>query len=157
MALMITKHIALLASLFLFASCNMNIVYDEQVPVEDGKWPFDQSARFDVDISDTLNGFDFYLLLRNDDRYRYSNLFIFMTTRFPNGNLTRDTLEFVLADAEGRWLGKGWGSIRENDILLRENLNFPLAGKYEFILQQAMREDTLVGITDVGLRIEKNN
>ena len=138
-----------------FSACNFNSVYHENVALEDAKWYKDEAVHFEVEITDSLSGFDFYLNLRNSTDYRYSNLFIFLMTRFPNGNLTRDTIEIVLADKEGRWLGKGWGKLKENDVLLKKGLRFPLTGKYEFFVQQAMRVDTLEGIHDVGLQISK--
>jgi len=76
-----------------------------------------------------------------------------MNTKFPNDNMSRDTLEFILADIEGKWLGKGWGSVKENSILISSDMRFPLAGTYEFKIQQAMRQDTLKGIKNIGIRI----
>jgi len=67
--------------------------------------------------------------------------------------MSRDTIEFVLADIEGRWLGKGWGAIKDNSVLLNRSMRFPLKGKYEFKIQQAMRVDTLDGISDIGIQI----
>jgi gliding motility-associated lipoprotein GldH len=80
-------------------------------------------------------------------------LYLFLQTRFPNGNVSRDTLEIVLANAEGKWLGKGWGDIREDHVLLRKQLRFPLGGTYAFSVWQAMRQDTLKGIQDIGIQI----
>ena len=86
--------------------------------------------------------------------YAYRNLYLFLTTRLPNNNRTRDTLELILADPQGNWLGKGFGALHDNQILVRRNLSFPLAGRYTFSLQQAMRQDVLEGVADVGIRIE---
>jgi gliding motility-associated lipoprotein GldH len=76
-----------------------------------------------------------------------------MDTKFPNNNMSRDTLEFILADFEGKWLGKGWGSVKENTVLISADMRFPLSGIYEFKIQQAMRQDTLKGIKNMGIRI----
>ena len=151
------KYIYLFLVLAVFSSCGFNYLYNELVSINDAKWYKDELAHFEVEISDSLSSHDFILSLRNNTNYRYSNLFIFMTTHFPNGNITSDTIECVLADQTGRWLGKGWGNIKENEIILKSGLQFPLVGKYEFYIQQAMREDTLDGIESVGLIIEKAN
>lgn len=140
----------------LLSSCNQPVIFDEQVTIENAKWFKGESARFSVEINDSLAANDFYLTVRNTTDYRYSNLYVFLLTRFPNGNLSRDTIECMLADNTGMWLGKGWGSIKENTILLKQNLRFPLPGEYQFLIQQAMRVDTLEGISSVGLRIEKS-
>ena len=76
-------------------------------------------------------------------------------TEFPNGNVSRDTIECMIANDEGKWLGKGWSDIKENNIQLKSGLRFPLTGNYKFLIQQAMRVDTLKGIVDIGLYIIK--
>jgi gliding motility-associated lipoprotein GldH len=82
-------------------------------------------------------------------------LYLFLNTRLPNSNLTRDTIELVLADVNGKWLGKGFGAIKDNQIPVRNNLIFPIKGEYIFGIEQAMREETLVGLVDIGIRVEQ--
>jgi gliding motility-associated lipoprotein GldH len=53
-------------------------------------------------------------------------------------------------------MGKGSGSMRSCNIILNRNLRFPLKGTYHFEIEQAMRDNILNGITDIGLRIEKD-
>ncbi len=145
----------LFVPVLLMVSCNGGDLYNRTVVIPERGWYKNEGVRFDVFIGDTLANYDFYISLRNTIDYRYSNLYIFLNTMMPNGNKTRDTLEIILADDTGKWLGKGWGSVKENDVLLRKNLRFPRKGDYRFLIQQAMRTDTLKGITDVGLRIAK--
>jgi gliding motility-associated lipoprotein GldH len=109
-----------------------------------------------VAVTDTTTFYNFYINVRNNDDYAFRNLYLFLTTRMPNHNRTRDTLELILADPQGNWLGKGFGALHDNQILVRRNLSFPLAGSYTFSLQQAMRQDVLKGITDAGIRIEQS-
>lgn len=155
MLLNIRFTIVILFFTFFLASCQLNAVYDEFIVINDNNWYKDNVAHFNVEIKDTASLYNFHLVLNNTTDYRYSNLFVFMTTTFPNKNMTRDTIEFVLANASGKWLGKGWGNVKENDILLKSGLKFPLSGPYAFFIQQAMRNDTLTGIRSVGIRIEK--
>jgi gliding motility-associated lipoprotein GldH len=61
----------------------------------------------------------------------------------------------VLAAPDGKWLGKGISGLRDNQVLLRVGLRFPRKGAYLFDFEQAMREENLEGISDIGLRIEK--
>lgn len=139
-------------SLLLFA-CNINSIYDESITIENNAWHKNDLANFEVTIEDSLQLFDFYVNVRNTVDYRYSNLYIFLDTKFPNNNMSRDTIELILANVEGRWLGKGWGALKESSILLSANMRFPLKGNYEFKIQQAMRVDTLDGISNIGIRI----
>lgn len=147
----------LLAPVFLLVSCSQNAIFDETIEVDEAGWYKNDLARFDLVIEDSISTFNYYLNLRHTVDYRYSNLFVFLKTTYPNGNVSRDTIEFVLADKSGEWFGKGWGKIRDNSVLLVEGIKFPLKGPYTFQIQQAMRVDTLKGISNIGIRIEHSN
>lgn len=138
------------------SSCgNKNVIFDESVIISNASWDNQEFPYFDVDIEDTLSAYNFYLNIRHLENYRYSNFYMFLHTTFPNGNQTHDTIELVLAYPDGRWIGDGSGSMRNNNILLNNNLYFPLKGTYRFEIEQAMREPILDGITDVGICVEK--
>lgn len=141
------------ALLLLFVSCGNNTNYDQQVRLPDDGWLKNEAVRFDVVITDTLVPYNFSFTMRHSTNYRYSNLYVFMTTSFPGGTMSRDTIEFVLADPAGQWLGNGWGKMRDDEIRLKSPLYFPRAGEYQFLIQQAMRTDTLMDIEYVGLRL----
>jgi gliding motility-associated lipoprotein GldH len=79
-----------------------------------------------------------------------------LQTRYPQGTYSKDTLECILADQTGKWLGDGSGDIWDNQILFRKNFKFKRKGKYVFSLEQAMRLENLPQILDVGIRIEKS-
>jgi len=146
-----------LAPLLLLVSCSQNAIFDETIEVDEAGWYKDELARFDIVIEDSVSTFNYYLNLRHTVDYRYSNLFVFLKTTYPNGNVSRDTIEFLLADKSGKWFGKGWSKIKDNSVLLVEGIKFPLKGAYTFQIQQAMRDDTLKGISNIGIRIENSN
>jgi len=138
----------------MMASC-ANDSFEERTVIPEAEWLQQDRVSFDVDINDTLSSYAFGLEFRHLENYRYSNLFVFLHTRMPNGNLTHDTIECTLATPEGRWLGKSSGSMRDLRIPLNVALRFPLKGTYHFEIEQAMREPVLKGIADMGLFIEK--
>lgn len=138
------------------SSCNTAMIYNQTEDIE-GTWNRYDSAVFHVPIEDTAALYNFYINIRNNNDYRYSNLYVFFHSIFPNGNKTHDTLEFILADKRGKWLGKGIGEIKENNILIRKNMRFPVQGEYTFKIEQGMRSDDLKGIEDIGISIEKSN
>jgi len=142
------------AALFFLTSCNRNTLYTGIVDIRSG-WPKDNAVKFVVPVKDTLSLYNFYIDIRHTTQYRFSNLYLFMETHFPGGKYTRDTLEIMLATVQGKWIGKGWGEIKEDHVLLRHNLRFPLTGNYEFLIWQGMRKDTLKAIKSVGIDIEK--
>lgn len=111
--------------------------------------------RFDVKVEDTVHIHKFYLNIRHSTDYRYANIYLFINSTFPDGKEARDTVECILAEPSGKWLGKGISNTRDNQILLRRGLRFPKTGNYIFEIEQAMREPELTGIMDIGLRIVK--
>jgi gliding motility-associated lipoprotein GldH len=145
---------AFIISLLLF-SCKSGTLYDDNKSLPGNVWNAEKILRFEVGLQDTTSICKFYLNVRHTTNYRYSNLFLFINTTFPDGKEARDTVECILADPSGKWLGKGISNVRDNQILLRRGIRFPMQGTYIFELEQSMRESELQGIMDVGLRIAK--
>lgn len=143
----------IVATLFALSSCN-NTQYNERYTIPEGRWKQNNKARFELTINDTIQSHQFSISLRHMENYRYSNLFVFLHTTMPNGNVTHDTLECTLAMPNGRWIGKGSGSMRDIKVILNPALRFPLKGNYIFEIEQAMREEPLIGIADIGITIQ---
>ncbi len=135
--------------------CDKNRVYEKNLRIPDAEWVNTNVPYFNVAINDTSDAQNIYVNIRNSGKYRYSNLYLFITTKAPNGNILKDTMDIILADNRGRWLGQGLGDIYFNQVLYKKNIRFPYRGIYTFQIEQAMREDTLHNILDVGLRVEK--
>jgi gliding motility-associated lipoprotein GldH len=140
---------------FTLSACQQNTVFDNNKSFDDNVWKADDVIRLDVNINDTSSAHKFYLNVRHKTSYRYANLFLFISTTFPDGAEGRDTVECILAEPSGKWLGKGISNIRDCQVLLRRGLRFPQKGNYVFEFEQAMREKELDGIMDIGLRIVK--
>lgn len=139
------------------SSCDSKRIFDDNVEIPKMVWNVDSIVKLEVDIADTVIPTNFYVNVRNSEGYPYSNLYLFIKTKFPNGQQSNDTLECMLADEKGQWLGNGMGDIYDNQIPFKRNVRFPVPGKYIFELQHGMRTSNLPLIIDVGLRIEKAN
>jgi gliding motility-associated lipoprotein GldH len=139
----------------LLLSCDKSRVFEKNIKIPGNTWKKENIIHFSVNISDTANSHNIYINLRNRSQYTYSNIFMFITTHAPSGESVRDTFEITLADARGRWLGKGIGNALNNQVLYLRNIKFPYRGIYVFDIEQAMWDDELDNIVDVGLRIEK--
>ncbi len=150
------RYLIIISFAFLFFSCDSKRVYEENKEIKDGMWNYLEKISFDnITINDTLSTYNIYINLRNSIDYRYRNIYFFIDIKLPDNNITRDTVECVIADEKGKWLGKGIGKIKDCQILFLRNMRFPNSGSYKFTFEQGMRDDVLEGITDVGLRIEK--
>jgi len=145
----------LVSCILLLISCDPNRVYETNTQIDATGWLISNKVPFEMEVTDTLALLNFYINIRHTTDYKYRNIFLFVDTFFPEGSQSRDTVEIILADARGKWFGKGIGNIRSNQVLLKRGFSFPMKGHYKFRLEQGMREQELLGITDVGIRIEK--
>ena len=136
-------------------SCDSKRFYEENKRIENSSWNIREKAIFTVTIPDVQNRYSFYINLRNSTDYPYSNIFLFLKTVFPDGNTARDTLECQLADYSGKWLGSGITNVKFNRFLFQKGIRFPKEGQYIFEVEQAMRVKDLTGISDIGIRLER--
>lgn len=142
---------------FTFVACTDDYLTDQQSNLE-GVWNQNDTKSFKVDITDSLQLYDFYIHLRNGVEYRNANVFLFLTTYFPNGQIAIDTIEYFVADRSGKWLGDGLGKYKDNQILFKEKGRFPMCGLYQFEFEQATRTENgfLEGLYAIGIRIEES-
>lgn len=141
-----------LASVLWF-SCTEAPFFEEMRTYNEG-WSAADPATFTFNVADTTEDYQFLLNLRHTEAYPYSNLFVFMELRFPNGKMSVDTLECVLADPRGRWTGRASGNLVDHRIVINPRAIFPLKGEYSVSITQAMRDEVLNEVTDVGFAIE---
>lgn len=140
---------------FGLSGCDPDRVFEDNTDIPDFSWDVKNKLSFDVDIDDTTALHNLYVNVRHASHYPYANLFVFVTIKFPNGKMLKDTVECKLADEAGQWKGEGMGDIWDNQILWKPNVKFPLTGKYTFEYEQAMRDEVVPFVMDMGLRVEK--
>lgn len=157
-----TKNSAvlLLVAIILF-SCDKKRVFDEYKSVGSA-WHKDSIVTFDLPELDTTKQYNLFVNLRDNNNYKYNNLFLIVAIEMPNGFTKVDTLEYQMANPDGSLLGDGFTDIKESKLFYKENVKFK--GKYKVHIKQAVREGgkvpgitLLEGITDVGFRIEKKD
>lgn len=159
---MARKIAVVFALFFLLESCSDQMIYSEYSHIQNGKWLHGDTLRFKIPIIDTLHPNHLYINLRNSDEYPFSNLFLITAMQNPKGDVEIDTLEYKMAEADGTWLGTGLGALKESKLWYKENIVFPSSGVYQLKVIHAVRKNgevdgvsALIGITDVGLQIEK--
>lgn len=146
-----------LLGILLWTGCDRNRVYEEYREIPGYNWNRADTVSFDTEIKDTNEAYNLVLNIRNGENYPYRNLYLFLSTGYPDGRKSLDTLEFQFYEENGKALGKCSGDICNNSFLLSENVRFDQAGKYRFAFVHGMRRDdqVLPYVMDIGLRIEK--
>ena len=136
--------------------CETDSIYaGSKAVLSENGWLASDTANFEWEVRDTLQRHDFFIDLRHDQDYPFSNLYLFVDVTFPNGRQLRDTVHCTLADERGNWLGSGFGNIVDHRIGFRQSTAFPLTGEYRLSLVHGMRSNPLPGILDVGFRLEQ--
>lgn len=136
-------------------ACNNDVFHTESIHLKNSRWKAADTLFYNFNSKDTLATYDFYFEIRNTTDYDMQNLYLFITAYYPGNTYSRDTAECILAAADGKWFGKGMGKHKDNRFLFRKGVRFRKPGNYIIAVNQAMRKDTLDGISDVGILIKK--
>ena len=144
----------------MFIACDSKREYDVYETLPDS-WAKEHTVSFQFKAPDTINTYNLFINLRNNDDYVFSNLFLIANFQSPDNNETVDTLAYEMAKPSGEWLGSGF-STKENKLYFKDNFHFKQNGEHVITLSHAMRKngsvlgvEDLKGITEVGFRIEK--
>ena len=152
----ISFKLLIFASLIgLLFSCDRNRVFEAYEKLPQTGWDKDSPVVFKIDVTDTVQTQNLYINVRNDIKYKYSNLWLFVKIEQPGKIAVADTFEVILADPTGKWLGEGFGGIKTRQVIYKGGVYFPVSGEYKINIQHGMRENVLQGITDIGFRVEK--
>ena len=122
--------ILLILTTFLI-SCDESILFENNQGFERNTWVYEDAKTFSFDIKDSLQPVKLSINLRTTTNYPYSNIYMFMHSNYPNG----------------------YSDIVENRAVISKG-NFPVTGKYTFKLEQAMRNDSLPEVLDVGMQVQ---
>ena len=138
-------------------SCNKRAVVEDYRRIKHSEWHQDTVLVFEFNIPDPKKVYDLSFTVRNEGRYAYSNLWIFVTITPPSGKELTDSVELTLAKPSGEWLGSGLGDLHDRKYPYKQTIFFPEIGKYEISVRQGMRTQAgvLKGIHDFGIALEK--
>ncbi len=145
----------LVVSVLLFASCDSNKLYESNVEIPKGSWDIDHVAQFKFAIEDTQIPYNLKVNVRNTEFYMSQNLWIFIKTTSPSNKVQYDTLNCILANDKGEWLGEGMGDIWDLTVPYKQSIGFPEKGQYTVEIKQGMRMQKVPMIMEIGLRVEK--
>ncbi|MCA1741825.1 MAG: gliding motility lipoprotein GldH [Bacteroidales bacterium] len=134
-------------------SCDRNTLFSDNYRIDDRQWSMYDPARYTCSIGDTVSTFNIDLSVRTSTDYPYRNIYLFIVTTFPSGTTVTDTLQAMITDEKGRWLGRGAGDLRELTIPYKSNVFFPEEGEYHFSVIHGMRDTLLKGVYDMAMTI----
>lgn len=146
---------------FTFVSCSDDAVVNEFHDIPEPGWSYDQVLVDSFDVVDTAFYHQYYLNIRIDSDYGFSNIYVKMTETDPNGEETSHVLNVTLAEPSGKWKGSGLGDVLTYQVPVLKKREFKQSGRYSVKLEQYMREEKLLRmeilphVLSVGIKLEK--
>ena len=143
-------------------SCEPNPVFIKYNSIK-GAWQKDSIQNFSFQNDDKLTHTNSYLTLRLNEKYRYNNIFVIITVSNSSETISRDTIEYEVADNFGKLIGSKMINIHE--LNLPHKIDFQLMPKENYFIniEHAMRNvnetigiEKLEGVLDVGYKFEKD-
>ena len=142
----------LFVGIFFAISCQEGAFYEKNESIIDRSWSYSDIKKFTVHHAKLNQKYALFVNLRHSSDYDYSNIFMRI---YQEGPSLRDTIRFEvkLAELDGRWTGRKAGDVLEHQVLINDNYTFPDTGTYTLTLEQNMRENPLLHISDVGIKL----
>lgn len=142
------------AVILIMAACSNTTEHSGFTTISPDGWIYGDTVKYCPADSDStaLALCDVVIVVRNNNDYEYSNLWLRLD--YPGTDtIHTDTLNVVLADDFGNWLGKGiGGSYQFSDTVLR---NVSLDPMGDIKVSHIMRADTLGGIEQIGIIVKE--
>lgn len=121
------------------------------------KWHTDSIITFKYSNLDTAKKHKIDLKIRHTTEYKYQNIYLFVHYLNKEKLVRKDTIQILLAEKNGKWIGKGVGGIREVKHSIKKTITPNSEMKIK--LEQAVRyggEDKLEVLEEIyaiGLKI----
>jgi len=142
----------------LLTGCMPSPFFQKEEAMPKNEWAYNFKPTFTFDITDTTANYKASFIIQHTQAYPYSNIWMWVYIKSPGDSLPKkERINITLAEASGKWLGRGMGEIWEQrmPLDLGDSIKFIRQGTYQISLEQNMRINPLPDILHVGLRIEK--
>jgi gliding motility-associated lipoprotein GldH len=140
---------------FMASSCTTVDLYEKSVTIPGHSWENSFRPSFDFTIKDTSSLYQLFLVLRHTEKYSFSNIYVNVYAKVPGeDSAVKIQKDLLLATNEKGWLASGMDDVYDH----RLELGRPQAlrpGDYTFTVEQIMRENPLLNVLNVGIRVEK--
>lgn len=134
-------------------SCGPKVVYNHEVALGD-KWNYDKPVVFNAfSIKDSSSIYDLVLEIDHSAEFNYQNIYTKVKTTYPDGRKNIDPLSIELANKMGSWLSDCNNDICKLHLILLDDIKFRDPGDYQITFIQDTRQEDLVGIYRMELKL----
>ena len=126
---------------------------EKLVDIPKKAWMSNYAPWIHLSIEDSTTSYYVYAVLRHTEELKYENLLMRYGYIAPGDSVRYQELNLPLA-LHGAWLGDTLGSVVETRVRLGDKPRHFAQGDNVFILSHLMPDEPLIGILQVGIRIE---
>ena len=150
------SHLSILLCITIgFAACDETYLLSDTKGIPNAQWSYSDTLDFKVPINDTTQLYNLYIQFAYADTFPYQNIYLKLSTKFPDGKRVSRVRAFDLFDIQGNPSGNCSGKTCQARIMLQDNLYFNQIGDYIITLEQFTRSNSLPGLISVGIMMEK--
>jgi len=151
------KRLGCFAAAFLlicFSSCSDQVGFQERlVSIPKQAWTHEYQPWIQIQVQDSTVPYRVYVVIRHNQQFKYDNLLLRYGYIAPGDSVKYQEVNLPLAK-NGQWLGDTLGSIVETRIRLGGMAARLPIGNNGFVLSHLMPDEPLLGVLQLGIRIE---
>lgn len=136
-------------------SCNSDVVFEQLNEVDVNGWDYKKPVSFKFTAPDTIQKYNLIFDIRITPDYAYQNLWLFIETTEPDGEIHIDSINCPMAYPDGRWIGTGLGDLIDTPILIHHSFKFTKLGEYSLQIKHGMRSNHLPHIQNLGVILKR--
>lgn len=149
------KNSWILGLLVFLCSCGEAPLYTKSYSFKNNSWEQDVKPVFKVTIPDTTSFYSIQITIRTTTDYAYNNLWFFIHSKTPRGQVGREPIEMKIANPDGSWIGETSGTVVENTVYFKHR-KFPQKGDYLFTFEQGITEQSAKNVMDISYAVIKD-
>lgn len=142
--------------ILMISSCQPGKVYEKHIDTKNLLWNRFDIKKFDVEIRDVSENYDFIIAIRHHTDMPYPYLDVYFTFYTPSGEMRTSNHRIRVRDENGKLLGDGLGELWDLHFTARKGFQFSEPGICSFEISSAMSQADLAGILQVGLIVKKS-
>jgi len=136
-------------------SCGPKTIF-EQKEIVPNPWKYGDKISFTYEIQDTSKAYDLVLEMSHKSIFSFENIYLDVTTIFPEGEVITNPVSFQLSSSQSEWIGDCSGENCDISIEMSSKAYYKKAGKYQLIFEQYSRKESLEGINSLVVKIQEN-
>ncbi len=142
---------------FMISACTWTTgAFEKNLDFRGHEWPASVKPDISFDITDTVSGYNLFIVIRHTDAYHFNNMYMRATVKEPGETKGRTgDYDLQLATNGKGWIGTAMDDIYDARLLIQPNTRFRKAGTYHIVLEQLMREDPFAKCAECRTKIRK--